>query len=385
MRNLTEVLLGLALGLGYMTSLRFLGPIGISELLILGVILLLLKKYGLGLFRFEINLPGFIKLYFFFTLLVILPVTTLFVSYTSNLNSSPIYVISFILGGMLMFLIINALRDNFDMKVVTFWFALSFILTNIISLVLFPSALEEVRYTGAASNPNQLLFYASSVTLLLAIYHRFLAVIFIPAVIAITLKSGSDAYFLKLFVAIFSYFFLMILFVRKFSFSLNFIYSSIFLIVIGSFALINFSNEIGLLWLAADEGNLRTSLMINALIVSISSPIIGFGAGSFSGIDAPFASMEAHNTFLDLSMQFGFVFPAIIYIIFFSFLFDRIKKRQFMQASFVVGFIVSGFFHFTGRHFFFWVELAIFFYYVFYSNKSLDHNKSKKTLSEGSL
>ena len=353
MKKLTEFFLGLALGLGYMTSLRFLGPIGISELLILLVVLMLLKSYGLGVFRFEINLPGFIKLYFLFSILVILPITTLLVATSTNMNSSPIYIVSFVLGGLLTFLLINALRNNFDMKVVTFWFAISFILTNLISIFLFPSASEELRYTGAASNPNQLLFYASSLTLLLAIYQRFWAYIFIPAVIAITLKSGSDAFLLKLFVTVFCYIFLIIFFSKKFSFSLNVIYSSMILIIIASYILISYSNEIGLLWLAADEGNLRKSLMINALIVSKSSPIIGFGAGSFSGINYPFSQMEAHNTFLDLSMQFGFLFPTIIYILFFSFLFDRIQKRYFMQAAFVAGFIVSGFFHFTGRHFFF--------------------------------
>ena len=43
--------------------------------------------------------------------------------------------------------------------------------------------------------------------------------------------------------------------------------------------------------------------------------------------------------------------------------------RLLFQAAFMLGYIVSGLFHFTGRHFFFWVEMAIFLYYIFYDQK----------------
>ena len=61
---------------------------------------------------------------------------------------------------------------------------------------------------------------------------------------------------------------------------------------------------------------------------------------------------------------------------FFAFLFNRITYGFYLQAAFVAAFIVSGLFHFSGRHFFFWVEFAIFYYYVFYDKKTIYKNNN---------
>ena len=53
---------------------------------------------------------------------------------------------------------------------------------------------------------NQLMFYASSLTLLLLIYHKKLSIIGIPIVIWITLQSKSDAYFFTLYMTVLFYF-----------------------------------------------------------------------------------------------------------------------------------------------------------------------------------
>ena len=45
--NPLEVLLGLGLGFGYMTSLRFAGPVGIAELMILFALILLIQNHGM--------------------------------------------------------------------------------------------------------------------------------------------------------------------------------------------------------------------------------------------------------------------------------------------------------------------------------------------------
>jgi hypothetical protein len=62
------------------------------------------------------------------------------------------------------------------------------------------------------------------------------------------------------------------------------------------------------IWNVADEGHLRLPLLKNALLASLYSPVVGFGIGSFSGIKKPFEGYEAHNTFLDFSLQFGLSF-----------------------------------------------------------------------------
>ena len=46
-----EMLLGLGLGLGYMTSLRFFGPIGIAELMVLIAILDFIQELKASTFK----------------------------------------------------------------------------------------------------------------------------------------------------------------------------------------------------------------------------------------------------------------------------------------------------------------------------------------------
>ncbi len=366
-----ETLLGLGLGFGYMTSLRFLGPVGVSEIFILFSILLLFKKFYFRLFNFGLNFKGFIKGYLFASIFLIAPLVTLAVYSSSDLPSTPIYILSFIMGWMLSFLLVEAIDHGFDMSKMTFWFALVFISTNLITFLFFPQLLEEVRYTGAAENPNQLLFYATSLSLLVILYQKKLAFLLIPSITYITVKTGSDAYLLTLFITIFAYLYFSLFFYTKINFKIKIILNIIFFFTILYWIQLYYSENIINIWKAADQGGTRTILMLNALDVVLQAPLIGYGYGSFSGIIEPFEGWEAHNTFLDFSMQFGVIFPILIYTVFFVYLFKLLKNKNFFIAAFVLAFIVSGFFHFTGRHFNFWVEFAIFYSYIFSKNKQI--------------
>lgn len=369
--SLIELFLGLGLGLGYMTSLRFAGPVGISELLILFSLILLFQNHGWSLFRYDLSNPaGIIKIYMLSAVFLLLPLMTMVTMLFAGFKTAPEYIISFMMGISLAFLLVEALKHKrINMANVVLWFAFAYILTNLLTIFFFPSALESARYTGTAKNPNQLMFYATSLSMLLVIYRPKLSFVLVPIVLWITMKSGSDAYLLTLFVTLAVYLMIVLLFSWRFSFGVGLLFSVLVGLALVYFILTNYMDELVLLWLAADEGNSRTSLMIHAWEVSLTSPILGYGAGSFSGYEKAFLSSEAHNTFLDFSMQFGIIFSAIIYYVFFAFLFNRIKNGYYIQAAFVAAFIVSGLFHFTGRHFFFWVEFAIFYYYIFYHEK----------------
>ena len=91
-----ETILGLGLGLGYLTSLRFTSVIGVPEILILISIFFLFMKNNSVFFLFNRNFYNFIKIYFFFVLFVQLPVMTLTTSIITDYNSDPIYILSFI-------------------------------------------------------------------------------------------------------------------------------------------------------------------------------------------------------------------------------------------------------------------------------------------------
>ena len=371
-----ETLLGIGLGLGYLTSLRFIGKIGLSEILVLISIIILLSKNYKVFFIYKRNLENYIKIYILLALFIQLPVLTLTTSIITDYNSDPKYIISFIMGGVLVFLLSNASQFNdFNFSRLTLFFFYAFVGTNLITFIFFPSLMEIYRYTGAAENPNQLMFYASSLTLLLLIYNKKLSIIGIPVVIWIVSKTQSDAYFFTLYLTILFYFLFIFFFHSKHKFSIKVIFFLICFTVL-SFIIINtYSEELLEIWFAADEGGGRIMLMLNGMDVIKSSPIVGWGAGSFSGF-VPFGRAEAHSTPIDLGMQLGIVFPIILYGIMFVAMFKKLKDKEYLVAAFIMGFIFSGFFHYSARHFTFWVELSIFYSYAFHNYLKSDALKT---------
>ena len=171
------------------------------------------------------------------------------------------------------------------------------------------------------------------------------------------------------------YFLFIFFFHSKHKFSIKVIFFLICFTVL-SFIIINtYSEELLEIWFAADEGGGRIMLMLNGMDVIKSSPIVGWGAGSFSGF-VPFGRAEAHSTPIDLGMQLGIVFPIILYGIMFVAMFKKLKDKEYLVAAFILGFIFSGFFHYTARHFTFWVELSIFYSYAFHNYLKSDALKT---------
>jgi len=99
--------------------------------------------------------------------------------------------------------------------------------------------------------------------------------------------------------------------------------------------------------------------------------ITGYGYGTFSGKSYPFEGTEAHSNVFDLAMQFGLVFLVVIYYIFVKGVAVVANKGDYLVASFMIAYLVTGLFHYTARHFVFWVEFSVFYYYVFYSSTSM--------------
>lgn len=378
-----EIILGLGLGLGYLTSLRFLGPVGVPEILTLIALIILIIKNSESLVKNYSKKEFLFKIYILSATFIVMPVTTAVVYYFADyiVGSAPQYIISFMMGVLLMFYLASAIQKKIiNMRVVSFVFLISFILTNLVAIYLFGievGADEGARYTGGAKNPNQLVFYAATLSLLLVVYLKKLSFIAIPIIAFIVLKGKSDAYILMLFVVIFSYVFFGIFFANKVNFKKNIFFAFLFALISFIYIILNFSEDILNIWLSADEGDSRTSLMINAIEAIFYSPLFGFGAGSFSGLVKPFEGSEAHNTFLDFMVQFGLIYPLVLYWFVFKALLVSLERREILASSFIMGFIVSGLFHFSARHFVFWVELAILYGYVFYSDVNLKNVKIK--------
>jgi len=127
-KRILEILIGLGLGLASATSLRFIGKVGPSEILMALATILLLKKYYKRIFSFSYDIKGFIKLYMFLSIFFIAPIMTIItISLTNYEEPTPIYIISFMLQYMLMFSLVYAFYDNYlELKKIVYTYAIIF-------------------------------------------------------------------------------------------------------------------------------------------------------------------------------------------------------------------------------------------------------------------
>lgn len=372
--NILGLLLGVAAGTGHATSLRFSGAIGFSEILFLMIASYLFYKSP----RFYLKKGHFsefvIRSYLLISVLLVMPIVTIIVYFFSKnlFLSTPVYILSFSLGVVLMFLIIETTKENLvNLKLATLMFAMTFIFMNAYAFLFDDSAFYEGRYIGFANNPNQLMLYITSIMLMLAIYSRSFFFVFLPFLIFIGIVSRSDTFLVAIFSAV-SVFTLLITFNHfKIKFYLRLIIIFIFLIAIVLLAVFFYIDDLIIFLKVSDNQELkRLNLIYNAFLVTMQSPIFGWGAGSFSGIFNPFEGMEAHNNALDLSMQFGILFPIIIYFIMLTALIKSISRRDHLLASIITAFLVSGLFNFSARHFIFWLDISFLFQYVYLNVKN---------------
>lgn len=369
-----EVLLGVALGTGSLTSLRF-GFVGISEILFFMFVFLGVKKRGYKVTNLPRDFYGWSIYIIGFHIVVISPCLTLITGYFSENYITPAYIVSYVFSVLLLFVMISELRCGIDMGLVTLVYAFSFIVPNLAFIVMGENYING-RFVGLSTNPNQIYFYGSCLVLMAALYGRGLRLPIIVVAGYILFETGSDSFKLSLVIIPLSYISLRLFF----QFKLGYTKTLLLMFVVGgsicAMVLYYYSEYLLSLWSSADEGGIRGALLYNALLVTLDSPVLGHGVGSYSGM-IPYGSSEAHNTFLDFSMQFGVLVPVLIYFIFFSYLFFLLRIREFFIFSIVVSFILSGMFHFNGRHFFFWVELSIFYYYIMHLGIAKDAKASK--------
>jgi hypothetical protein len=371
-------LLGIAAGTGHATALRFFGLIGLSEILFLVITLYLLCKSPLFFMKKDNFYEFIIRSYLLFTIFLVFPLVTIFVYsfLPDTFSSSPIYILNFILAVVLMFVIGESIKAGLiNLRLATLVFLMIFAIINIYVFLFETTKMELLRYSGFSDNPNQLIIYIVILMLMLVIFRRNLFFLSLPFLVYLGIETQSDSFSVILVGIIFSFIFLSIFnFIKlRSSFRLSIIF--IFFITLIYLASYFYYQEfITYLKVADNEDLARIGLLYNALLVTLQSPFIGWGAGSFSGIFFPFDGAEAHNNFLDLSMQFGVIIPIILYYIIFAALIKSIKQKDHLLASIIVAFIISGLFNFTARHFVFWLAISILLKYLHLSSKDFKVN-----------
>jgi len=366
--NIFGVLLGIAAATGHATSLRFFGFVGLSEFLFLVIILYLFCKSPYFFLK-KNNFYEFItRSYLLFSTFLVLPLTTILYSiYLSNSQISyQIYVLSFILGITLIFLITESIRaDLINLKLASLVFLVIFIIMNFYALWFEISIYDPGRYSGFSNNPNQLIIYITSLMLMLVAFRRKLFFLSLPFLIYIGLESRSDTFLVIIASMIFTFIFLSIFNYIKLNFFLRMYIMSIVLIGLVALAIFYYFQELIIFLESADGDLVRLKLMYNGFLATLHSPFIGLGVGSFSGLEYAFQGSEAHNTFLDLSMQFGIIVPIILYFVIFAALFKSIKNRDNLLATIIVAFFICSLFNFYARHFVFWLVIGFLYYYYY--------------------
>lgn len=205
--NILGFLLGIAAGAGHATSLRFFGFLGLSEVLFLVIILYLfyrsplffLKKLNFN----EYVIRSYLLLSFFFFLPLVTSIT--FISSPELKVSNPIYIFSFILCILLMFLIRESVKLNFiNFQFAALVFLITFILINAYALLFGINTWgDSSRYSGFANNPNQLAIYIISLMIVLIIFRRKYFYLSFPFLIYVGIKTKSDAFYVSIVIFFF--------------------------------------------------------------------------------------------------------------------------------------------------------------------------------------
>lgn len=304
-----------------------------------------------------------------FFLAILLPVTILSFFLQSN-GANFTELTAYILCGIIALISFRKYEQYSRVIVIGIAVAITtYSLYLMLSGNFFSMSGEEVygsRWRGASKNPNQTSLY-SLVGMGLLILKLNFKEAFIPflLVFMLAVRALSDAFLGGLFIGLFIL-----------AFSVIFIHGGKVLKTIGWLILLPsllfiFSIYFGQLPIffdsimeEADEGGGRITLATNGIIAFLHSPIIGHGAGTFSGGWFPFDSSEAHNTLIDFATIGGLLLPIIFYSIFFMSLYINIKKRSYMNGWILSAFLIFSLAHFIGRHPIVWVYWSFHLYHV---------------------
>lgn len=360
--NFAPILLGLSFGLGYATQWRIGGVFGPSEFLMMVYLIGSYLNYQLKIFSLH---DKFLFPFLFFQLLIVTPIVTIAVFFTTELRVLPEYIIHYGLIFFLMSAWYLDLKNGFNSILFTKIFFYTFVIS--IGLAFFsmgnwtPEGFGFSRFTAWAINPNTPIFYALSLMVLVSLFLKKNTLLYIIAIILACFPMGSDTFFLSIVIALLVYFYSLIIPLKKIS-PVTYIAVTLVVFFVSLYIiLLNFSEDLVALWLAADIGNARVKLLTSGFEFATTSPILGHGYGAYATLLGR-QRWEAHSTFVDLFLYFGLILPTIIYITYFRFVGHMIKNSNIAGLAFLTAFIASSLFHFIGRHYVFWFVFILLYY-----------------------
>ncbi|WP_422722615.1 O-antigen ligase family protein [Flavobacterium sp.] len=229
------------------------------------------------------------------------------------------------------------------------------------------------RFSGLSENPNQLAGFLVGLPFLLFIFWNsfnstIFKFLFFLEIIVIGIATFSDALVLSW---VFGFVFLSIYFFIKFQPKLvkckllqilgilyKFLIVPLCIILISVyffFQALDYADDV---YNEGSQGSERLNRWEIGISALKSSPIFGFGPGSFSGITKPFEDEESHNSYIDFALSTGFVglMAFVLLILYFSW---ALKKSPILLTAIFSTLIYIAFGFFL-RHPFFWFNLLLY-------------------------
>ncbi|WP_035588013.1 hypothetical protein [Hippea jasoniae] len=376
--DIITLLYSVGIATGFCTKLRVMHLIGLSEISFLVIVLMAIFREKFASLYQHSNIKNDMFIMFFIPIIIIFvnPLMTLLnYKFLHLCCLYPHYIPGYIMAFLIFLATLLYLNNNkINLRKISIFSAIIFIALNIIVTLCGKNYYmwNIYRFDSFAINPNQVAIYGFFMIFLLWQDINLKKANFInnitltTIIIFIVYFTKSDAFYLAVFLAFVSCVILFLLTYNKTTFIIT-----IFFFVIAIALSLQHLDFLVELWKKADDGTFnRLYLTVNGIKALSYSPFAGLGSGSFSGIVKPFSGSEVHNTFLDFSVRFGVVFATYIYYIIVKYIVYTIKNRQIYRSGVGIGLLSLSLFHFIGRHFTFWVILAI-MYYIFSHNKQL--------------
>ncbi|MFS0688850.1 hypothetical protein AB1K89_06370 [Sporosarcina sp. 179-K 8C2 HS] len=394
--KMIAVLLGIALSFTTFTKVRFLGPIGIGELLLAFTALLLIFQlaYNQKIYISEKSIK-LVSLLYSFILLAF--VSNLFGVWRGTIGIMDFRdAIAFSLPILLIILVVH-LPDYQNILTRTalyfYIFSQAYIYCCLLYIVVIRNFFYidffyfySTRFSGLSLNPNQLAF----LTLLLPIISLYLVsrkkipthlgILNVVAAVWVGLRIESDALLVTWIISFFIYSYFM--FMKKIKlkkhlriiinlFALSFLVSMLKVVLEIIKDVSNSFNEV------RNQSDIRYTLWENGIKAFTKSPLIGNGTTSHSGLFSPFEGHESHNTVIDLLSMLG-LFGLLIILLLFLWVIINSRQNVYYLILLLQVFIYSNF-HNVMRQPITWFVL----FFLLLSNHKQELNSSSTLKKSG--
>lgn len=359
--KLIPILLGIALSFTTFTKLRFFGPVGIGELLLMITIIMIIIQLAKNQ-KIYVSDKSIYLVYLLYSFILLAFISNLFGAFKGTIEIIDFRdTIALLLPiGLIILLVHLPDYNKILMKASLYFYIYSYIYIYLCSIyLLFISNFfyidffhyASTRFSGLSLNPNQLALS----TLILPIISLYLmsrkkinmniGILNIVAAVWIGVKIDSDALLFSWIISLLIYSY--ILFLKKikikkaFRLFLSVLIFSFFISMINEVIVVlgNVSNSFNEV---RSQSSIRFILWENGIKAFTRSPLIGNGTKSQSGISSPFQGHEAHNTLIDLISMLGLFGLVVILTLFLWAIINSRKNLHFLILLLQV-FIFSNF------------------------------------------